>query len=67
MPHLVCVVRSVKYLNNKTNLCIIRAPRDTHQTVWNALTFITAIKKREVALKTIHLSGASQIPPVPAV
>lgn len=48
---------SVKYLNTKTNLTILRTPRDHHQMTWAALTFITELKGRKVAITCAHVSG----------
>lgn len=48
----------VKFYNPVSNLCIVRCSRDEHREIWAALTLLTEIRHRVVALRMLHLTGA---------
>ena len=47
----------VKYYNQLTNLCIVRAPRDNYRIIQSSVTYISNIKQRSLTFKLIHLGG----------
>lgn len=48
---------AVKYWNAKTNIAIIRCPRDEHHMLRAALTFCTNIQKKPVVVHVLHTGG----------
>lgn len=47
----------MKYLNNLTNLAIIRTARDYHKMVAVALSFLKRINGRDVVFHILHIGG----------
>jgi ribonuclease P/MRP protein subunit POP5 len=48
---------TVRYLNSLTNAAIIRVARADHRALAAALCFVTAIKGKSTALRTVHIGG----------
>ncbi|PRQ60621.1 probable ribonuclease P/MRP protein subunit POP5 [Rosa rugosa] len=48
----------VKYVNEITRLCIIRASREDHQKVWSAITMVRSIADCPVIFNLLDLSGS---------
>ncbi|BFG23635.1 hypothetical protein CerSpe_099090 [Prunus speciosa] len=48
----------VKYVNDITRLCIIRASREEYQKVWSAVTMVRSIAGCPVLFNLLHLSGS---------
>ncbi|KAM1127067.1 probable ribonuclease P/MRP protein subunit POP5 [Malus sylvestris] len=48
----------VKYVNDMTRLCIIRASRDEYQRVWAATTMVRSIADCPVLFNLLDLSGS---------
>ncbi|XP_068330570.1 probable ribonuclease P/MRP protein subunit POP5 [Pyrus communis] len=48
----------VKYVNDITRLCIIRASRDEYQRVWAATTMVRSIADCPVLFNLLDLSGS---------
>jgi ribonuclease P/MRP protein subunit POP5 len=51
----------IKYYSCFTNLAIIRVSRDFHKQVWAAITMVTAIRKRNCAIRVIHVGGTIKL------
>lgn len=48
----------VKYVNDITRLCIIRASREEYQKVWSAVTMVRSIAGCPVLFNLLDLSGS---------
>ncbi|PKI35608.1 hypothetical protein CRG98_044062 [Punica granatum] len=55
--HLSLKSFKVKYVNPITKICIIRASREDHREVWQAITLITRIKDYPVIFNLLKLTG----------
>ncbi|CAD6232598.1 unnamed protein product [Miscanthus lutarioriparius] len=49
-------IRSVKYVNPVTKLCIVRVSREDHQKVWAAMTMVRCIGKIPVSFNLLDMS-----------
>ncbi|OWM75494.1 hypothetical protein CDL15_Pgr021658 [Punica granatum] len=56
--HLSLKSFKVKYVNPITKICIIRASREDHREVWQAITLITRIKDYPVIFNLLKLTGS---------
>lgn len=59
MTHRFCSIMyfAVKYVNEITRVCIIRASREDHQKVWSAITMVRSIADCPVIFNLLDLSG----------
>ncbi|XP_004307927.1 PREDICTED: probable ribonuclease P/MRP protein subunit POP5 [Fragaria vesca subsp. vesca] len=48
----------VKYVNEITRVCIVRASREDHQKVWSAITMVRSIADCPVIFNLLDLSGS---------
>ncbi|KAJ1951338.1 RNA-binding protein pop5 [Linderina macrospora] len=47
----------VKYFSSRTNMCILKVPRDHYQMIWSALTLTTHISRAPCMIRMWHVSG----------
>jgi RNase P/RNase MRP subunit POP5 len=55
---LIIVRATVKYFSPATKLAIVRVSRQSHRTVWAALTFVRQLKGVECCIRVLHVGGA---------
>ncbi|KAJ1948872.1 RNA-binding protein pop5 [Linderina pennispora] len=47
----------VKYFSSRTNMGILKVPRDHYQMIWSALTLTTQISRTPCMIRVWHVSG----------
>lgn len=48
----------VKHLNPATGIMVVRCAREVYRDVWAAMTLVTAIEGKQVALHVLHTAGS---------
>ena len=56
-PLIVYAIFIVKYLNNVTNLCILRVAREYHKLIWTCVTMMKQLQNRNLTMRVIHSGG----------
>ncbi|KAJ3359127.1 hypothetical protein HDU91_005003 [Kappamyces sp. JEL0680] len=51
----------VKYYSPLTGMAIVRIGKDAFEMAWNGLFFTTLLRKRQCAMRVVHVSGTIKL------